>query len=158
MAIEITLELVLGIIGTVTALGMLFFTLWERMQEKPDVKISDVLVYLEKKAEDKVVGNLSFNIDNLGERSTTITRIILVMGGYVDTIEGLRNLPTHSSVRYPEKEDSKIELVSRLKELKDLTITVHHTHGTSKRTYSIPQVSEWDKNALWKGGPIVLIP
>jgi len=153
-----TIELALGIVGTITGLTSLSILIWKTMQEKPIIKISDALLSLGRKTEDKVVGSLSFNIDNLGDRPTTVTRVNVILGDHVEVIEGLRSIPSHSSVRYPEKTDSELKLFTRYKELRDLKIIVIHTHGTLEKIYKLPQVSEWDKYALWKGGPLLLQP
>jgi len=128
------------------------------VQEKPIIKVSDVLLSLERKNKDKVIGSLSFNVDNLGDRSTTVTRINVILGDHVEVIEGLRSIPPHSSIRYPEKMDSEMKLFTSYKELKNLRIIIIHTHDTLEKIYSLPQVSEWDKHVLWKGGPLVLQP
>jgi len=153
-----TIELALGIVGTITGLTSLSILIWKTMQEKPIIKISDALLSLERKAEDKVVGSLSFNIDNLGDRPTTVTRVNVILGDHVEVIEGLRSISSHSSIRYPEKIDSELKLFTRYKEIRDLKIIVIHTHGTLEKIYKLPQISEWDKYALWKGGPLLLQP
>jgi hypothetical protein len=153
-----TIELALGIVGTITGLTSLSILIWKTMQEKPIIKISDALLSLERKAEDKVVGSLSFNIDNLGDRPTTVTRVNVILGDHVEVIEGLRSISSHSSIRYPEKTDSELKLFTRYKEIRDLKIIVIHTHGTLEKIYKLPQISEWDKYALWKGGPLLLQP
>ena len=38
-----------------------------------------------------------------------------------------------------------------------LKIIILHTHGKVEKQYIIPSITEWDKKALWKGGPIILI-
>lgn len=153
-----SVELALGIIGTVAGLTSLSILIWKTMQEKPIVRISDVLLFLERKDGDRVVGKISFNVDNLGDRPTTVTRVNVALGDHVEVIEGLRSISSHSSVRYPEKTDSEMKLFTRCKELKDLKIIVIHTHGTIKKIYALPLVSEWDKYELWKGGPLLLQP
>ena len=67
MVIELTLELTLGIIGTVTGILSLLITFWKVLRETPRIKITDTLIQLEKKEEDKITGKLSFNVSNLGD-------------------------------------------------------------------------------------------
>lgn len=158
MAIELTLELALGIIGTVTGILSLLITFWKTLRETPRIKITDTLIQLEKKEEDKIIGKLSFNVSNLGDRATSVARVNVVLGDHVEVIEGLRNIQSHSSIRYPEKTDSEIKLFTGRKEIENLRIIVIHTHGQYEKAYKLPQIAEWDKHALWKGGPIVLEP
>jgi hypothetical protein len=97
-------------------------------------------------------------VDNLGDRSTTAVRVNVILGGHVEVVEGLRSIQPHSSIRYPEKADSEMKLFTRYGEIENLQIIVTHTHGLAKKVYKLPQISEWDRYALWKGGPIVLEP
>ena len=153
-----SLELALGIVGTITGMIGLLIHIWKTILEKPIIKISDALLYLEKDKKNKVRGKLSFNLDNIGDRSTTVTRVNVILGDHVEVIEGLRSIQSHSSIRYPKKADSEIHLFTSYEELENLRIIAIHTHGTSEKIYTLPQVSEWDKHALWKGGPLVLQP
>jgi hypothetical protein len=153
-----SLNFVLGFIGTVTGIASLLVLVWKTLHEKPIIKISDAFLFLEKKDEDNMRGSLTFNVDNLGDRSTTITRVNVMLGDHVEVVEGLRNIPPHSSVKYPEQKDSEIKLFMRYKEVKELKLIVIHTHDTLEKSYRLPQVSEWDKHALWKGGPLALLP
>jgi hypothetical protein len=153
-----TKELILGIIGTITGISALLFQLYIKLvRENPILKVSDALLFLEKE-NDKVKGSLSFNVDNLGDRSTTVTRVNVILGDHVEVIERLRTVSPHSSIRFPEKKDFSIKLFTQYKEIENLRIIVIHTHGTLEKIFRLPQVSEWEKHALWKGGPIVLMP
>ena len=116
------------------------------------------LLQLEKKEKDKVMAGLSFNVDNVGDRSTTLVRVNAILGDHVEVLEGLRDVPSHSSIRYPEKTDSAIKLFTRYGKIETLNIVVIYSHGSCEKTYKLPQISEWDKHALWKGGPLVLLP
>jgi len=147
--------LALGIIGTITGITSLSITLWKTTKEKPIVEISDGLLMLEKKDGDKAVGRLSFNLDNIGDKSTTVRRVTVMFGDHVEVIEGLRNLPSHSSIRYPEKKED-MSLFTGLKELSNLRIIIMYTHKTIEKIYSIPPESEWEKRALYKGGAMAL--
>ena len=77
---------------------------------------------------------------------------------FTSPIYRLRNIQSHSSIRYPEKTDSEIKLFTGRKEIENLRIIVIHTHGQYEKAYQLPQIAEWDKHALWKGGSIVLEP
>lgn len=152
-------ELTLGAIGTITGISSLAITLWKVLkQEKPIVKIGDTLLWLEKDSKGDLIGKLSFNLNNIGDRSTTIYRIIIILGDDVKTIEGLRNIAPHSSIRCPEKADDDINLYAGKKEVRTLTIIVKHTHKELKKVFELPQIQEWERNALWKNGPVVLTP
>ena len=153
-----SIELVLGIVGTIAGLTSLSILIWKTTQEKAIIRLSDALLSLERKDKDKVIGSLSFNVDNLGDRSTTVTRVNVILGNHVEVIEGLTSVPSHSSIKYPREKDAEMKLFTRYEELENLRIIVIHTHGTLEKTYAIPQISEWDKHALWKGGPLVLQP
>jgi hypothetical protein len=153
------LDFALGFVGTVTGVISLCITLWAFMQEKPIIKISDVMLLLKKADGDKAIGELSFNIDNAGDRSTTITRVNVIFGDHVEVIEGLRDIQSHSCIRVPEKTDFTIQLVTGIKAIENLRIIVNHTHRRHKliqKVYPIPQESEWEKRALWKDGPMAL--
>jgi len=166
-------ELVLGIIGTITGIvgtitGLTNFIL-KRIQEKPRLKISDSMISLQKKG-DKLSASVSFNIDNTGDRATTIIRVNVILGPDVEVIERLTSIPAHSSLRVPEKPDSSISFSfpsdveffdgtrKRYFEKEEkLTITVLHTHGKVEKIYDLPPSSEWEKKAVFKGGPTVLM-
>jgi hypothetical protein len=148
--------LVFGIVGTATGIIALCISILETMQERPIIKIGNVLLWLEKKGENKVTGKLSFNVDNVGDRSTTVTLVNVIFGDHVETYEKLRDVAPHSSIRYPEPPTSEISLFTSFKGIDNLRIIVKHTHNTIKKEFSVPQISEWDKNALWEGGPMVL--
>lgn len=158
MAIELTLELALGLIGSITGVASFLFLIRDKLLEKPILKVGDILLWLEKDNVGKIVGKLSFNINNVGERSTTISRINVILGEHVEVIEGLRDIAPHSSIRYPEKAEGEIKLFSGRKEVDTLDIIIIHTHDTTKSAHKLPQIQEWDKQALWKGGPVVLEP
>jgi hypothetical protein len=70
----VSVELALGIIGTLTGLTSLLITMWKTMQEKPKIDIRDVFLHLEKQDRGKIVGKLSFNI-NFRSRVKTVTSV-----------------------------------------------------------------------------------
>ena len=167
-------ELVLGIIGTITGIvgtvtGLTNLIL-KKIREKPKLKISDVMVTLEKKG-DNFCAAISFNVDNVGDRATTIARVNVILGPDVEVIEGLKNVPAHSSIRIPEKPDSFVSFrfprdvqfldgtrKQYFEKEESLRIIVIHTHGAIEKFYVLPQSSELEKQALFKGGPTVLMP
>lgn len=155
---ELTLELALGLLGSVTGVVSVFILIRDKMIEKPILEIGDTFLWLEKDNKDNVVGKLSFIINNLGERSTTVTRINVTLGDHVEVIEGLRDIAPHSSIRYPENITDEVKLFTKRKEIENLRIIVMHTHKTLEKIYPLPQAKEWDKHVLWKGGPIALEP
>jgi len=76
-------ELVLGVIGTITGIvgtvtGVTNLIL-KRIQEKPQLKIGDAIVSIQEKG-DRIDAKISFNIDNTGDRSTTIIRVNIILG------------------------------------------------------------------------------
>jgi len=164
-------ELILGVIGTITGIigtitGLMNLAL-KRIQEKPILKISDTIISLKQKGE-KVESQVSFNIDNIGDRATTIVRINVIFGPDVEVIEGLKNISAHSSIRIPEKSDSTINFTfpkdvkfadgseKRYFEKEEkLEIIVIHTHNKVEKRYDVPPPSKWQ--ALYKGGPTVFI-
>ena len=165
-------ELVLGIIGTITGIvgtvtGLTNFIL-RRIHEKPRLKISDVMASLQKKG-DNLSADISFKVNNVGDRATTIVRVNVILGPDVEVIEGLKSVLAHSSIRIPEKSHSSIsfsfpEDVEFLEDAskkyfvkeESLEIVIIHTHGTMKKSYDLPPSSEWEKQALFKDGPTVL--
>jgi hypothetical protein len=165
-------ELILGIIGTITGIigtitGLTNLIL-KRVQEKPRLKISNSMFSLQKEG-DRLNVDVSFNVDNSGDRATTIVRLIVVLGPDVEVIERLTNLSAHSSIRIPEKRDSSISFsFPRDIEFLDgtqkqyfvkqekLTVTVIHTHGEVKKSYDLPPSSQWEKQAVLKDEPTVL--
>ena len=167
-------ELVLGIIGTITGIvgtvAGLTTLIVKKIQEQPRLKISDVMATLEKKG-DNFCADISFNVDNIGDRATTIARVNIILGPDVEVIEGLRNVLAHSSIRIPEKPHSSVsfsfprdvEFLDGTREQyfekeESLKIIVIHTHGTIEKSYDLPPSSELEKQALFKGGPTVLMP
>lgn len=166
-----SVELALGIVGTITGPSALTINSLRFARERPIVKVSDALVSFQKQKNGEVKTELSFNVDNTGDRSTVITRVNAIFGPDVEVVEGSRTLPAHSSIRYPEKADDQIqfqfpettkfasgEVQKYFEKEEKLTIVVVHTHGAKKKEYSIPESSRWEEMALWKGGPIVLMP
>lgn len=59
-----SIELALGIIGTLIGLTSLIITIWKSIQEKLIIEISDVLLNLEKQDQNKIVGKLSFMVED----------------------------------------------------------------------------------------------
>jgi hypothetical protein len=166
-------ELVLGVIGTVTGIvgtvtGLANLIL-KRVHEKPRLKITDVMVSLQEK-KDGMSANVSFVIDNAGDRATTIIRKNVILGPDVEVIEELESISANSSLRVPEKPDSSIGFSfpynvafpdgtrrKYFEKQEKLAIIVFHTHGKAEKTYELPPSSEWKKQALFKDGPTVLI-
>lgn len=166
-------ELVLGIIGTLTGIigtvtGLTNLIL-NRIREQPRLRVGDSMISLQKNGGNLKVG-VSFNVDNIGDRGTTIIRTNVIVGPNVEVIEGLRNVSAHSSIIIPEKSDSSIGFSfpsdikfpdgtrkQYFKEKEKLEIIVFHTNGKVEKSYDLPPSSEWEKQALFKGGPIVLI-
>jgi hypothetical protein len=158
LAIEISLELALGILGSVTGVISFLIYVWTTLQAKPKLKIGDTMLFLERDEKNEVRGRLSFNVNNIGERATTVVRINVILGDHVEVIEGLRDVEPHCSIRYPEKAGGEVKLYTGFKEIETLRISVIYTQGTIGIERKLPQIHEWDKHALWKGGPIVLEP
>lgn len=165
-------ELVLGIIGTITGIvgtiiGLTTLIL-KRIQEKPNLKISDMMVSLQK-MKDNIDAEVSFNVDNIGDRATTVTRLNMILGPDVEVKEELKAVSAHSSIRIPEEPNSSIRF-SFPKDIKfldgtqgpyfekeeKLKVTVSHTHGEVEKSYELPPSSEWEKQAIYKNGPLVL--
>ena len=141
----------------------------KRIQEKPRLGISDVIVSLQRK-EDKLSASVSFNVDNTGDRGTTIIRTIVTLGPDVEVIEELKSVSAHSSIRVPEKSLSTISFSfpkdvqflngtrrQYFENQEKLKIRIMHTHGETGKTYDLPPSSEWERQAVFKGGPTVLI-
>lgn len=150
------MEFALGLLGSITGVASLIILIRDKLIEKPILKIGETLLWLQKDSKDNVVGEISFNIDNIGERSTTISRVTIIFGDHVEVTEELRDIAAHSSIRYPKKPDTTIKLFAGRKEIKDLSVSVTHTHKTFCKVYKLPQIQGWEKNALWKGGPLAL--
>jgi len=159
---------VLSIVGMVVAVISLAIHALKRIQEKPKLRVGDLSVWLEKVGK-TIEARVSFNIDNIGDRSTTVTRITAILGPEVETIEAFRIAGTHSSIRCPEKPDSAItfrfpELVAfadgtkkkYFEKHEELTLWVWHTHGLFEKVKRLPPASRWDEHRLWKGGPLLL--
>lgn len=166
-------ELILGIIGTITGIvgtiSGLTNLILKRIQEKPRLNIGDSMISLQKKG-DKLSAGVSFNVDNTGDRATTIMRMNVILGPDVEVIERLTNISAHSSIRIPEKSDSSISFSfpsdvefldgtrkRYFEKQEKLTIVVFHTHGKVEKSYDLPPSSQWEKQAVFKGGPTVLI-
>lgn len=166
-------ELILGIIGTITGIvgtitGLTSFIL-KRIQENPKLGISDMMVSLQKKG-DNINADISFNIDNVGDRATTITRINIALGPDVEVIEELKTVSAHSSIRIPEKPNSSKRFnfpedvhfpdgtrKQYFEKEEKLELNVFHTHGQVRKSYRLPPHSRWKKQALFRDGPMVLI-
>lgn len=86
----------MGIIGAFTGVTSLIVTIRKWIEEKPIIKMSDVLLQLKKQDQNKIIGMVSFNADNLCERSSTITRVNVIFGDDVEVIEGLRTILSRS--------------------------------------------------------------
>ena len=156
MVIEITLELALGILGSVTGVISFLIYVWTTFQAKPKLEIGDTMLFLERDEKNKVQGRFTFNVNNVGERATTVVRINVILGDHVEVIDGLRDIEPHCSIRYPEKTGAEIKLYTGFEEIETLRVSVVYTHGTIGIERKLPQIHEWDKHSLWKGGPIVL--
>jgi hypothetical protein len=154
----ITWELALGILGSITGVISLSIYIWTTLQAKPKLEIGDALLSLQKDNKGYVHGSLSFNVNNVGDRATTVVRVNVILGGHVEVIDGLRNIEPHCSIRYPEKMGAEIKLYTGFEEIETLRIIVIYTQGTIEIERKLPQIHEWDKHSLWKGGPIVLEP
>lgn len=135
------------------------------IREKPKLRIGDFLVSLEtvidrsvEKGGKRIKVELFFNIDNTGDRSTTVKRVNVVMGPHVEVIDELRTVMAHSSIRYPEKTDSYIsfefpELVTfdngtkrrYFDKEEELKMYVWHTHGKVEKVVRLPPASRWEK-------------
>ena len=164
-----SVELALAIIGTITGLSsLLVHVIKSILLDRPRLKVGDALVSLQKKGK-RLEAEFSFNINNTGDRATTIVRTIVILGPDVEVIEGLKTLPAHSSIRIPEKQDSsltfrfpeEVEFTNGTRrryfeQQEKLEIIVHHTHETLKKSYCLPPSSDWEKQALYEGGPILL--
>lgn len=138
MVVELDLGLTLGMIGTVAGILSLLIIFWKTLRETSRIRITDTLLYLEKRGEDKIIGKVSFNVSNLGDRATSVARVNVVLGDHVEVIEGLRNIQSHSSIRYPEKTDSEIKLFAGRKEIENLRVIVIHTDGQYEKAYQLP--------------------
>jgi len=158
VVIELTLEFALGLIGSITGMASFLILIRDKLLEKPILNVGDTLLRLDKDNVGKIIGELSFNVNNIGERSTTISRINVILGDHVEVIEGLRDIRPHSSIRYPEKIDEEIKLFTGRKDVDRLEIIIIHTHNTTRRIYKLPPMQDWNKFALWKDGPMILIP
>jgi len=150
------LGILLGAIGTVSGLVSLGLHIQKRMKEKPIIEFDDFSVDLRKIGE-KVMAEVQFNINNIGDVQTTISRIIVILGAEREFIENLYTIPGHSSIRVPKRGLIRLEVDQKvhyydddtdetyfLDKDEELTILIYYTHGFFMDGYSLPKLSDWE--------------
>jgi len=160
-------ELILGFIGTITGIVSIVLHILQIRKEKPKVTISDEMMRLEwdalKTDPPYFTADLEFNINNEGERDTTLYRIIVLFGPIVTTIEEFIPLPAHSTIKTPGNKGientiifsfpQRVEYPDRVQEYftkrEKVHIILHHTHGVTEKEYLVPPQDDWDSQKLW---------
>lgn len=161
------LELILGFIGTMTGLASLVLYILQIKKDKPVVTISDEYMHLEWDALETrppyFTADLHFNINNIGEKDTTIYKIVVSFGPIVTSIEEIIPLTRHSTIKTPGNDDNvdvicflfpqRTESSDGIKEYftkrEKLHIMIHHTHGITEKEYMVPPQDDWDNQKIW---------
>jgi hypothetical protein len=141
-----TINLVLGIVGTVTGIIALFISYWTSRKENPRLNVKILSCEHSFTVSKSGIKNVSFWVKfrtkNLGDRGTTIIDVDLILDKYseghhvkkqfwkVDEkyVEGKIWLNAHEALD-TEADFVAIEFPHEDKELLDCTFTIYHTHG-----------------------------
>jgi len=167
---EISGDLILGLIGTITGVISLVIHVLKWRRERPDIEISDELMMLQY-LDDEFISNLDFKINNIGERDTTIYRINVIFGPVVEVFEELRHLKAYSSLDNPTNRKDTLSFnftkvveyevdgpVEYFTEREELTIVILHTHGIYTKEYLVPLKNDWEEGKLLKGELLIFTP